>query len=302
MMDGILNILKPPGMTSHDVVAYIRKKYGIKKVGHSGTLDPNVAGVLVLCLGRATRIVEYLMEREKSYRGEMILGLESSSHDLFGNIREIQGNVSISIDKIKSCMQKFTGKIEQIPPMVSAVHYKGRRLYELASEGKVVERSARPVVIHSLEVRDIIPTEKFGGKKLRVIFDVDCSKGTYIRTLCHDIGRELGCGGVMSFLIRTASGGFTIDNSHSLEEFDHCSKNNLREFLLPMDSGVLHFKPLTIDSCEEKNIICGKKIYIGETSSLGLDQLVRVYSESGDFLAVYRAEEKGVLKPVKVFV
>lgn len=208
-MNGILNFLKPPGMTSHDAVAVVRRVLWTKKVGHTGTLDPQAAGVLPICVGQATRIVEMLQEDRKTYRAEMTLGMTSDTQDRWGTVLA-EAPVSVTEDQLREVFQRYTGDILQIPPMYSALKVDGQKLCDLARQGITVDREPRPQTIHSIRLI------RFDG--LKALFDVSCSKGTYVRTLCHDIGETLGCGGVMSFLLRTATGAFHIEDSITLEE------------------------------------------------------------------------------------
>lgn len=212
-MDGILNLLKPPGMTSHDVVSAVRRALGVKKVGHTGTLDPGVAGVLPICVGRATRLAEFIAGEDKAYRAEITLGVITSTQDSFGEVLEEKDASHIMQGDVAYMLTRFHGEIMQVPPMVSAVKVGGKRLYELARAGVEVERQARPVTIHKLQLLDFRP-----GAHPVFYVDVVCSKGTYIRTLAHDIGAQLGVGAHMSYLVRTRSGPFTLEQAATLEE------------------------------------------------------------------------------------
>ncbi|MFZ5646306.1 MAG: tRNA pseudouridine(55) synthase TruB [Bacillota bacterium] len=212
-INGLINILKPPGMTSHDVVNYVRRLIGMKKVGHTGTLDPGAAGVLLVCCGSATRIIEYL-NHDKEYRAEITFGAFSSTGDAFGEMTQAEIPPGFSKQQVKETLAEFTGEVSQVPPMTSAVRHRGKKLYELARQGEVVERSARTVKIYSIEMTGWYD----GPGHPRAFLDVRCSAGTYIRTLCHDIGEKLGCGAYMSFLLRTSAGGYKINRSVTLEE------------------------------------------------------------------------------------
>ena len=213
-MDGLINILKPPGLTSHDVVAYLRKLFKIQKIGHTGTLDPGAAGVLPVCVGQGTRVVEYLIDKKKTYRTEITFGIETDTYDAGGKVVNRQEPVSLSYDRMIDVLNGFVGEIKQIPPMVSALHVEGKRLYQLARQGRTVERKPRRVTIYELKPVRFCDT----GPYPRLLLDVTCSKGTYIRSLCADIGRMLGCGAYLSFLIRTASGPFAIKDAYTLEQ------------------------------------------------------------------------------------
>lgn len=212
-MDGILNVLKPPGMTSHDVVSFIRRLSGEKKAGHTGTLDPGAAGVLLVCCGKATRLIEYL-GHDKRYRAEITFGVVSSTGDSFGDLMEREIPAGFSKEAAASVLPFFTGEISQVPPMTSAVRHQGKKLYELARQGKVVERRPRTVKIYEIRLARWF----HGPGRPRAILDIRCSAGTYIRTLCQDIGEKLGSGAYMSFLLRTGVGDYTIDGASALEE------------------------------------------------------------------------------------
>jgi len=223
MIDGIINIYKPSGITSHDAVMAVRRKFKGVKVGHTGTLDPMAVGVLPICLGKATRITEYLLMGNKKYRCEMTLGIETDTQDIWGSItNEIK--VEVDEPQIIKTVKSFTGKILQKPPIYSAVKVNGKRLYEYARKGVDVERESRNVEIYDITILSICEN--------KLMFDVSCSKGTYIRTLCHDIGEKLGCGAVMSFLERTASGPFVVESTVTLEELEALP---VEQYLLPMD-------------------------------------------------------------------
>ncbi len=213
-MTGIVNINKPYGKSSHFVVAVIRRITGIKKVGHTGTLDPLATGVLPICIGReATKLSQVIMDGTKCYRAVLQLGKTTTTQDSEGEVLS-EKVVDTNEDEILRVVSAFVGEISQIPPMYSAVKINGQKLYKLAREGKEVERKPRNIIIHSIDVIDI----DFNNNQVEL--DICCSKGTYIRTLCHDIGQSLGCGGYMSSLVRTKSSSFLIENSVSLEQFE----------------------------------------------------------------------------------
>ena len=208
-MDGVLVVRKEKGFTSHDVVAKLRGILHMKKIGHTGTLDPEAEGVLPVVLGKATRLVDMLTEKEKTYETVLRLGIETDTQDMTGQVlKELP--VQISEEKLKETVESFLGEQQQIPPMYSALKVNGKKLYELAREGKTVERKARPVTFYKIQIMEM----DFPLIKL----EVTCSKGTYIRTLCHDIGQKLGCGGCMEELLRTRSGQFTLEDSLTLDE------------------------------------------------------------------------------------
>lgn len=193
-MNGLILVIKPPGMTSFDVVAYLRGILKVKKIGHAGTLDPAAGGLLPICLGKATKAIEWFMDFDKSYRAEMVLGVVTDTQDAEGNIIE-KNQVTVDINTIKETVNSFVGKYKQTPPMFSAVKINGKRLYDLARQGKEVQRKARQVEIFNIAGVNV----KQDYESTIVRFDVDCSKGTYIRTLCHDIGQRIGCGAHVLF-------------------------------------------------------------------------------------------------------
>lgn len=242
-MDGVLNVLKPPKMTSHDVVSEVRRALSIKKVGHTGTLDPMAAGVLPICVGRATKIVDYLQNDHKTYRAELTLGQVTDTEDCWGEVLE-QSDVNIEENVIREAVLSFIGEINQVPPMYSALKVNGKKLYELAREGKVIERKSRLRTIFSIDIIEI--------KGKTVLFDVSCSKGTYIRTLCSDIGKKLGVGGHMSFLIRIKSGMFDIKNTVTIEEIKSLSATELIDKMIPVDEALNINKKVNIGNraCE----------------------------------------------------
>jgi len=222
-LDGILNIYKEKGYTSHDVVAILRRKLGIKRIGHTGTLDPNAEGVLVVCLGRATKAVSYLEADSKRYIAELTLGITTDTGDIWGNILS-EKDVDISEDEIKDAIMSFKGKISQVPPMYSALKVNGKKLYELAREGIEVKRKARDIEIFDIDIISI------DDKKVK--FEVFCSKGTYIRTLCEDIGAKLGCGATMSALERIQAGRFKKESTVKLNEV---TTENLENYLIDIE-------------------------------------------------------------------
>ncbi len=212
-MNGIYNVLKPPGMTSHDVVDEVRKATGQRRVGHAGTLDPAAAGVLPILCGQAARLVEFLIEKEKAYRVEMVLGVVASTQDLTVPPDRVVDASGVSLEEVEAATAQFTGDIEQTVPAYSAVQVDGRRLYRMAQQGKGTPVIKRPVRVISLEILSMSR-----GPNPRVLMDVVCSKGTYVRTLCHDIGARIGSGAALGFLLRTQSGPFRLEDSVTLQE------------------------------------------------------------------------------------
>ncbi|MEW6096038.1 MAG: tRNA pseudouridine(55) synthase TruB [bacterium] len=224
-MDGILNINKPAGLTSHDVVDCIRRVIRQKKVGHAGTLDPQACGVLILLLGKATKLAQNLKSDSKEYIASMKLGINTTTQDAWGEIIEQKANFSISKEAVEKTLLSFKGEINQVPPMFSALHHKGKRLYELAREGKEVERPPRKVTIFEIKLLDFVPHEDV------LTFKVACSSGCYIRTLCADIGKLLGVGGHLTSLKRVRSGKFKIEDAIDLSDLKE-GKIKVEEVLL----------------------------------------------------------------------
>lgn len=301
-MDGILNILKPPGMTSFDVVGYLRGLLKIKKIGHTGTLDPGAVGVLPVCIGSATKAIEYMTESDKIYRAELTLGASTDTQDSYGKILD-QREVKVSRSDIMKAADAFTGKISQIPPMYSAIKIEGKKLYELARSGITVERKPRDVEIFSIGlISDVFGASKENVHK--VLMDVHCSKGTYIRTLCNDIGEMLGCGGHMSFLIRVKAGSFHIDSALTLQEISRLQeKGELEEKLLKPDKVLLEFGEISLSDSEEGCFLNGGFLK-AEAGDYKEGDLLRVYNRAGNFLAlgeIIERQGKLFLKSKKVF-
>ena len=295
MMNGVLNLIKPPGMTSFDVVRLIKKAVGEKKVGHSGTLDPAASGVLPVFVGRnATKTIGYLDRTEKSYRAVMRLGVETDTMDAEGNVLKLMP-AKVNKSDITEAALGFIGEIEQIPPMYSAVKQKGKKLYELARQGLTVERSPRRIMIYKLDIVE------FEGDY--AILDVKCSSGTYIRTLCSDIGKKLGCGAHLAFLVRTASGPFNIGEAFTLEDaIRKLSIGETGELLLPADYALKSLDRVTISEKNAARFRNGMTIPAdGETEP---GSKTRVYSCDGELLGVAETlikDENKYFKPEKIF-
>lgn len=278
-MIGILNILKPTGMTSHDVVSNVRKILNIKKVGHAGTLDPNVAGVLVICVGKATKFSEYLMSGDKEYVCELILGQSTDTQDSYGMVTDTSDKVSVRREKLNEVLKKFTGEQIQIPPAYSAVKLHGKKLYEYARQNIQVEKQGRPINIKSIELL------KFDGNK--ALLKVRCSKGTYIRTLCNDIGNSLGTFGHMGILIRTESKGLHIKNSVTLERLKYLNDNNkLDECLIPVES-IYKLDKINVKSKYYDRLTAGNEVE------------ARINTDSDKFYVYCRNSLIGIGKKVK---
>lgn len=298
-VDGIINVLKPPGMTSHDVVGALRRLFKLKRIGHTGTLDPDACGVLPICVGKATKVVDYLTDKTKRYRAQLVLGITTDTEDASGKVIETK-NVDVSQEEILNIVQSFVGDIEQIPPMYSAIKMDGKKLYQLAREGVTVKREPRKIKIFGIQV------VSFDENK--VFFDVECSKGTYIRTLCKDIGEKLGCGGHMGFLLRMSAGSFNIEESFTLDEIsDHYNNGNVEQFLIPTDKIFEKYKAVTVKNESLKWILNGAQIYakdMAEKDTFVDEEIIRVYDTSGNFLALYKMnnEDKVKFVPETMFI
>lgn len=257
-MNGIINVLKPTGMTSHDVVSFIRRTFNIKKVGHTGTLDPNASGVLPICIGKGTKISNILTNSDKEYVCEVILGSLTDTKDRYGNILKEQNIKKYKIEDLESIPSKFIGQQYQKPPMFSALKYKGRKLYEYARENIVVDKPARLIEIKNIEIIS------FNDKK--ILLKISCSKGTYIRTLCEDIAAYLGSYGHMGILIRTKSKNLDIKNSLSLNQIDYLYKTNqIKNHIIRIDE-ILKLKRVNVSNIYMDRVINGNVITVDSTS------------------------------------
>lgn len=296
-MDGILIVLKPIGMTSFDVVSYVRRKLRLKKVGHTGTLDPGATGVLVLCLEKATRIAEFLLEQDKEYRFEMTFGKATTTGDAYGTVTFQSEKVDVSEDQLREVLGRFVGEIIQIPPIVSAVHVQGRRLYELARKGIEATPPPRKVTVYRLDLLRFYP-----GDPPRALLHISCSKGTYVRRLCLDIGEALGCGAYASFMLRTRVGRFTLDQALTLEEVDELSeRGDLQDHLLSMDEALLDLPAIQVSAAQRTLLIHGQPIPLWKVRWEGVGEeraIIRLRDEKG-LLALARVKQ-GYLRPIKV--
>jgi len=299
-MNGIINVLKPSEMTSHDVVSFIRRTLNIKKVGHTGTLDPNAAGVLPICIGKATRISQYFNSFKKGYRAELTFGFETDTQDKYGNIINESKSHNVNSYEIENALKHFEGSQKQIPPMYSAIRHNGQRLYELARKGKVVERMARKVEIYNNKL-----IKNYDNKK--ILFDIECSSGTYIRTLCNDIGRYIGTYGCMTFLLRTQVGDFRIEDSHTLEEIVELSNlNHIENIILPIDYPLKHLKKISLNNRFYKTLRNGGQVSLKDISMelFTINELIRVYCDEL-FIGLgnlYEENDEIILRMEKVFV
>lgn len=304
-MNKIINILKPTGMTSHDVVSCVRKTLNIKKVGHTGTLDPDAAGVLPICLGRATKVSELILNKDKSYICELTLGIETDTYDSSGNILYRNDNLNIEKSKIIEAFKSQEGEINQMPPVYSALKVNGQKMCDLARKGKAdsIDIKPRKVNIKKIEILNI--------SNNKITFYVECSKGTYVRSICHDIGEYLNCGGHMSFLLRTSSGKFNLDNTITLQELENLKNNgHLEEHLYDVDYVLDNFDAVDLKPSAKKyymngGIIDSKRFNIKESKNIDeKNYLVRVYCED-IFIGVGKILKDNntiVLKSDKLFI
>jgi len=305
-MNGILNIFKPKGISSHQVVREVRNILNVPKAGHTGTLDPSASGVLVICLGQATKIAEFLVGTRKHYQCEVILGISTDTQDSEGKIvQEKKVEADINEKRIKDTFRKYEGTISQTPPMFSAVHYQGKRLYHLARKGIKVTRNPKKVKIYQLNLID------FNQKVNPIVkFEVICSKGTYIRTLCNDIGDELGCGAYLSNLIRKKVGNFSIEDSLNLEELKK-DKTSGERYLISIDSALEELDKIIVKSEATKTVLNGgvisseQIVEIPEGLKAEKDKFVKIFDAKGNLLSIASSiKEDGkdiFFKPVKVF-
>ena len=307
MINGIVNVYKEKDYTSHDVVAKLRGILKQKKIGHTGTLDPQAEGVLPVCLGNATKLCELLTEKVKTYKATMVLGLTSDTEDMTGEVKRITSEdevKNLGEDKVIEAINSFAGEYDQIPPMYSALKVNGKKLYELAREGKEIERKPRKVNIISIEIANVdLP---------RVEFNVTCSKGTYIRSLCRDIGEKLNVGGCMESLVRTRVSNFDIKDAYKLSEIEEMVKNgdvfytsienmlNIYEKIKvtpEFDKLVLNGNKLEIDSLIDCKTIDG---LISANDGATDSELFRIYDSTDRLIGLYK-KDKNYLKPYKMF-
>jgi len=268
-MNGILNIYKPTGITSFDVVRMVRKISNVKKVGHAGTLDPEASGVLPVCIGKATKAIDYIMGDFKIYETELKLGVITDTYDREGVILK-ESEVNASEDEIIQAINSFAGEINQVPPMYSALKVNGKKLYELAREGITVDRKLRNITIYEQKILDI-------EENKRILFLTKCSRGTYIRTLCDDIGEELGTYGYMSYLLRVGVGSFKIENAYSIEYIKSLNLEELSKIIVPMDDALDHFDEIIIQEELYSKIINGIVLPFEMSENYKTDTPYKVY-------------------------
>ncbi|GKU24748.1 tRNA pseudouridine(55) synthase TruB [Clostridium folliculivorans] len=283
-MNGIININKSTGMTSFDVVRKVRFLTKEKKVGHTGTLDPEASGVLPVCMGKATKIIDYIMENQKSYKVSFQLGIVTDTYDLEGSVIKTSKTDHIKNEDVLKVISKFIGLIDQVPPMYSALKVNGKRLYELARQGKEIEREARKINIYSIDNIDIaLPY---------VTMDVTCSKGTYIRSLCFDIGNELNVGATMTALCRTRNGFFTLGNSVKLEDLN---ESNINDFIISIEDALKFYDSINVNEKFSKLLINGVRVSDRTMirDELDFQKLYKVYDNKGSLIGLGKMNRDG---------
>ncbi|WP_019425033.1 tRNA pseudouridine(55) synthase TruB [Paenibacillus sp. OSY-SE] len=298
---GVLPVWKPTDWTSHDVVAKVRRLIWEKRIGHTGTLDPQVVGVLPLCIGKATRLVEYLQEMPKEYEATLRCGVSTNTEDMSGEVIERSDASHLTEEMVRDAILAFVGNIEQVPPMFSAVKVNGKRLYELAREGKSVERTPRQVTIYNIELQEM----QLGQAEPEIRFRVLCSKGTYIRTLCVDIGRKLGVPATMSNLKRTISANFTEDQCVTFEQIEQAiAEDSFTSMLVPVDEAISFMPKTCVMERYTTYATQGRGIPVHALSPQPLtNTIVRLYDEQGTFFGIFHVPEgQSELRPVKVFL
>lgn len=291
---GIIVIHKEKGFTSHDVVAKLRGILHMKKIGHTGTLDPDATGVLPVALGKGTKLVDLLTDKEKTYEAVLHLGIDTDTHDMSGTVLE-ERPVNVTEEEVRKVLKSFVGEQLQVPPMYSALKVNGKKLYELAREGKTVERKARPVCFYEIEPLEFhLPLVKIR---------VTCSKGTYIRTLCHDIGEKLGCGGCMEELLRSRVGRYSLFESHTLAQVEAAvADGTVQDMIDPVEAVLAEYPALYADSYGDRLLANGNPLSDNLVSPQHKEGWVRMYASDGTFTGIFQwdAGEKKYY-PVKMF-
>ena len=297
MYDGIINVYKEKGFTSFDVVAKMRGILGQRKVGHTGTLDPAAEGVLPVCAGKGTRLCDMLTDHDKTYRATMLLGVVTDTQDTTGAILEEKDASHLTEEEVREAIMSFVGDYDQIPPMYSALKVDGKKLYELAREGKVIERKARPVTIHEIVIESMNLPE--------VVMSVSCSKGTYIRTLCNDIGEKLAVGGCMKELLRTKVGRFVLEETLTLSDLQKLKEEGrLEEAVFPLEAVFAELPEIrATEESLDKLMKNGNPFRFKGIGSVSDGDAYRAYSMDGQFIGVYEySEEKHMFYPRKIFL
>jgi len=305
-MNGIINVLKPPGMSSFQVVRHLRSLLQTRRIGHAGTLDPGAAGVLLVGLGKACRLLPFLTDYDKVYIAELTLGISTTTQDADGETVAMDENVSVTPNQLGAAFAKFLGRVEQIPPMASAVKVDGKPLYKLQREGITVEPKARTVLIKELHINKVWTYDEALTFGSRVLFYVRCSKGTYIRTLCHDIGRALGTYAHVSFLVRTEVGPFTCATGHTLEEIESFTRKADYSFILPMEAAFPDFPHVRVAPLAEHKICNGNAVttdyLVDVPQTLTVGDRVLLMSLDGSLLAIgeIRYKDQLLCHPIRV--
>ena len=285
---GFLNVDKPLGLTSHDVVSRVRRVFGLKKVGHAGTLDPLATGVLIVCVGGVTRLSEYVMHQTKTYRAHITLGAQTTTYDAEGEQTPVADPSHLTQHQVEAVLPRFTGDIQQVPPIYSAIKKGGKKLYEMARAGEDVQPEPRAVTIHALHI------VQWGNPEF--VLDITCGSGTYIRSLAHDIGQTLGVGGYLSGLVRTSSGAFRIDEAVDLETLQ--DSDDPHQYLVPPRKALSGFPAVNLTSAQVEEVSHGRTP--GPTDAPD-ETLAFAYAPAGDFVAILRAS-RGNWRPHKVFL
>jgi len=300
LINGVINVYKEKGLTSHDVVARLRKIIHQKKIGHTGTLDPDAIGVLPVCLGRGTKLCDVLTDKDKVYEAVMLLGTTTDTQDITGKVLT-KNTVCVNECQAVEAIESFLGDYNQIPPMYSALKVNGKKLYELARAGIEVERKPRLVTIKSINVNEI----DFGDEEKTITFTVECTKGTYIRTLCQDVGDKLGCGACMKSLKRTRVSRFELNDSLTLGQItDLVEKGNFLDYVIPVDDMFPNYKKIIIYKEYNKLLYNGNSILVEQAKPVEYEmfdlEMVRIYDEDSVFIGIYRLEGN-IFKSVKMF-
>ena len=310
MINGIINVYKEKGYTSHDVVAKLRGILRQKKIGHTGTLDPEAEGVLPVCLGKATKVCGLLTEKDKVYEAVLLLGRTTDTQDITGTILE-EKDAACSVEQVQAVLKMFEGAQTQIPPMYSALKVNGKKLCDLARAGIEVERKPREITVFSIQIKEIaLP---------RVRMEIHCSKGTYIRTLCHDMGQALGCGGCMESLIRTKAAGFELKDAVKLEEIEarvravrerapqkELDREDLQEFVKNTDWVFLQYPSASVNARLSKFLYNGNSLkpeWLTEWNKEYKQAVLRLYDENQSFAGIYQWDEmRREVKPIRIFL
>lgn len=303
IQNGIINVFKEKDYTSHDVIARLRGILKIKKMGHTGTLDPDAEGVLPICIGKATKLSDFITDRDKTYEATMLLGVTTNTQDISGEVIETK-EVNVTNEELHRATLKYIGEYEQLPPMYSALRVDGIRLYKLAMQGIEIERKTRPVLINDIKILE------FDNNINEARMAIDCGKGTYIRTLLHDIGQDLACGGTTKDLLRTRVGNFNITDSLKLSEIEDLVRNNtINNYILPIDHVLDIYPKLKVNQENDVTIQNGNPlkqsafINYHDIDFNGYKDLIRIYDYNNNFIALYKYNiNRNLFRPVKMFI